>query len=144
MDADTARHTEADERAIHELVSRAQELQNDPGLLDLHTPDAVIVNIAGRRVLGREAFAEAMRGALTSPLSDVTTSLEVVDIRFATPEVAIVSCVKTVHDNRSDAAAHDALPTSGALTYVLTRSQRRWRIAAAQTTPIRAAASAHD
>jgi hypothetical protein len=43
----------------------------------------VIVNLAGRRVLGRDAFAEAMAGALASPLSGVQTSVEVVDIRSA-------------------------------------------------------------
>lgn len=128
--------SEADEQAIHDLVSRAQESQSDPeALLPLHTPEVAIVNIAGRRVLGRDAFAAAMAGALASPLSDVTTTVDVVDVRLATPDVAIVSCIKTVHDGRAAADSSTVLPATGALTYVLTRAGGIWRIALAQTTP---------
>ncbi|WP_345041990.1 SgcJ/EcaC family oxidoreductase [Georgenia daeguensis] len=120
---------------IHELVRRAQDTQFDPEpFLDLHTPDAVVVNIAGRRVLGREALAAAMRAALASPLKDVVTTAEVHDVRPLAPGVALVSCTKRVEDARPEPAA--ALPTVGALTYVVVRSEGRWRIASAQTTPI--------
>lgn len=52
--------SEADGRAIREVVSKAQKLQNNTSaLMELHHPDVVIVNLAGRRVLGREAFNEA-------------------------------------------------------------------------------------
>ncbi len=94
--------TEADENAIRDLVALAQESQNDPeGLIALHTAETAIVNLAGRRVLGRDAYAKAMAAALASPLSDVLTTVEIVDIRLATTDVAIVSCTKTVHDGRS-------------------------------------------
>jgi len=130
--------TETDEDAIRDLVSRAEAAQNDSdALMELHTPDTAIVNIAGRRILGRDTFAKAMAAAMTSSLSDVQTSLDVIDVRLTTPDVAIVSCVKTVHDNRSDGAAASALPAAGALTYVMTRSDDGWRIALAQTTPMR-------
>ena len=129
--------TEADENAIRDLVALAQVSQGDPEtLLPLHTAETAIVNLAGRRVLGREAFAEAMDAALASPLSDVTTTVEIVDIRLATPDVAVVSAMKTVHDGRPAADASTALPSTGALTYVLTRTDDGWRIALAQTTPI--------
>lgn len=142
MDISTA-STPADavEQGINDLVSRAQEAQRDPEtLLAMHAPDVVIVNLAGRRVLGREAFAAAMAGALASPLHDVRTTVEIVDIRLATPDVAIVSCIKTVIDDRP-ADLVTPLPSTGALTYVLTRSTGHWRIAAAQTTPILAAST---
>lgn len=127
--------TAADERAIREVVAQAQAHQNDvEPLLRLHTPDAVIVNLAGRRVLGRDAFAEAMAGALASPLADVRTTIEVLDVRAAAPDVAVVSCVKTVHDGRADATT--ALPSVGSLTYVMAKVDGDWRIALAQTTPI--------
>ncbi len=128
---------EADENAIRDLVALAQESQSDPeALMTLHTSKTSIVNLAGRRVLGREAFARAMADALASPLSDVLTAVEIVDIRLATPDVAIVSCTKTVHDHRSGVDASTALPSTGALTYVTVRSAEGWRIALAQTTPI--------
>lgn len=76
-----------------------------------------------------------MTQALNSPLVDIRTTVEVFDIRLPSPDVAIVSCLKTVHDDRADAAATDSLPASGSLTYVLTRCQDSWRIALAQTTP---------
>ncbi|PFG40984.1 uncharacterized protein (TIGR02246 family) [Georgenia soli] len=120
---------------IHELVRRAQDTQFDPEpFLDLHTPGAVVVNIAGRRVLGRDALGEAMRAALASPLRDVVTTAEIHDVRLLAPGVALVSCTKRVEDARTDRATQ--LPTGGALTYVVVHSDGRWRIASAQTTPV--------
>ncbi len=91
--------TKADKNAIRDLVALAQDSQNDPeALMTLHTAETVIVNLAGRRVLGRETYSKAMADALASPLSDVLTTAEIVDLRLATPDVAIVSATKTVHD----------------------------------------------
>lgn len=47
-----------------------------------------------------------------------------------------MSCTETIHDGRSGVDAPTALPSTGALTYVTTRSHGGWRIALAQTTPI--------
>ena len=128
--------TDIDERTIRDVVSRAQEAQNDTAvLMALHNPEVVIVNLAGRRVLGREAFETAMTSALASPLRKVHTRLEVLDVRLATPDVAIVSCTKEVDDGRDDPDKSSTLPATGALTYVMTRTRDSWRIALAQTTP---------
>ncbi len=128
---------EADENAIRDLVALAQESQSDSEtLMALHIAETAIVNLAGRRVLDREAYVKAMADALASPLSDVLTTAEIVDIRLATPDVAIVSAIKTVHDGRSGVDASNVLPSTGALTYVTVRSADGWRIALAQTTPI--------
>lgn len=128
---------DADEQRIRELVARSQEAQTDPDVLPaLHTANLVIVNLAGRRLFGREAFASAMAEALSSPLKNIRTSLEVDDIRFTTPDVAIVSLTKTVHDERSEAEGSSELPSVGVMTYVLTRQGDDWRIALAQTTPV--------
>ncbi|MGE4427449.1 MAG: SgcJ/EcaC family oxidoreductase [Solirubrobacteraceae bacterium] len=126
-----------DLRAIEDLVAAAQAAQSDPEtLLPLHTPEVVIVNIAGRCVVGRDAFADAMAGALASPLRDVRTTVTIDDVRTATPDVAIVSATKTVHDERTTADATAVLPTVGRLTYLVVRQADGWRIALAQTTPI--------
>jgi uncharacterized protein (TIGR02246 family) len=120
---------------IRELVRQAQDTQFDPErFLALHTRDAVVVNIAGRRVLGRDALGKAMRAALASPLRDVVTTAEVEDVRLLAPGVALVACTKRVEDARPDRV--DELPTLGALTYVVVLEEGRWRIASAQTTPI--------
>lgn len=131
--------TDADQVAIREVVANAAAAQVDPLVLpELHTPGAVIVNIAGRRVLGRDAFAAAMAAAVVSPLRDVRTSVEVLDVRPVTGDVALVSCRKTVHDERGD-EQQPALPTEGAMTYVMARTGDGWQIALAQTTPMAAA-----
>ncbi|MER5705172.1 MULTISPECIES: SgcJ/EcaC family oxidoreductase [unclassified Micromonospora] len=130
--------TNDDEKRIRELVARTQEAQIDPDVLPaLHTSDLVLINLAGRRLFGRESFASAMAEALSSPLKDIRTVLEVNDIRFATPDVAIVSLTKTIHDERPEAEDSSELPLTGIMTYVMTRRGDDWRIALAQTTPIR-------
>lgn len=137
----TATHThtltETDDQAIRAVVRQAAEAQSDPDrLLALHHPDAVIVNFGGRRVLGRDAFGAAMRDALASPLSDVTTEVEIRDIRLAAPTVAIVSAVKIVHDDRKPSDGGPLPASTGSLSYVLTKIGRDWLIALAQTTPV--------
>lgn len=129
--------TDADYLAIQEVVSQAHEFQSDPAaLLALHTSDVIVVNFPGRRVIGRQAFADAMTSALASSLGDVTTSVEVLDVRLLTPDAAVVSCVKTVHDDRPEIENSTALASTGSLTYVMTRTDAGWCIAVAQTTPV--------
>ena len=130
------RRTARRRAAIAELVEAAVRHQSDPeAFLALHTDDVVIVNIAGRRVLGRSTFEAAMRSALASPLADVTTTVEVEDVRFLRPDVALVSCTKHVHDARAEPGA--GLPPAGSMSYVVVDDGHGWRIALAQTTPIR-------
>ena len=126
--------------AITELVAQAEKHQNDlEPFLALHTPGTIIVNLAGRRVLGRDALRQAMESALASPLAQVRNRQEIVDVRFAGPGVAIVSCLKHLSDQRDPVAKNPSgasLPPSGSLTYILVEEQDGWRIALAQTTPI--------
>lgn len=130
--------SDLDLEEIAGVVSAAQEAQVDPEvLLALHAPGAVIVNLAGRRVLGRDAFGEAMAAALASPLRDVLTEVTIEDIRAPTRDIAVVSCTKLVHDRRA-AEPGVGLPDRGALTYVMVRADQGWEIVLAQTTPIMA------
>jgi uncharacterized protein (TIGR02246 family) len=127
--------SDSDRTAITALVAGADSSQGDvDALMALHTQDTVIVNLAGRRVLGRTAFEGAMREALGGPLSRVRTRVEVLDVRAVTTDVALVSCLKSIVDERQDGAV---LPSSsGALTYVVRRGDEAWEIALAQTTPV--------
>ncbi|MGA6164145.1 YybH family protein [Amycolatopsis magusensis] len=123
-----------DTEAIRQVIANAEKHQNDlEEFVALHTADALIVNIAGRRVLGRAAIREAMAQALATPLAKVLTKTEIVDIRFTTPDVALVSCVKQVFDEREESGG---LPARGSLTYVVAREGDDWKIAFAQTTPV--------
>lgn len=120
--------------AIRALVAAADRHQSDvEEFVALHHPDLVLVNIAGRRVLGRQALRTAMAAGLKSPLAQVFTRLEVVDVRFIRPDVALVSCTKHVSDERGEGPA---LPTRGSLTFTVVRESDGWKIAVAQTTPI--------
>ena len=120
--------------AIRQTIANAEKHQNDTDeFVALHTADALIVNIAGRRVLGRDAIRRAMEQALATPLAKVLTRTEIVDIRFTTPDVALVSCVKHVSDERENSGG---LPSTGSLTYVVVREGDDWKIASAQTTPV--------
>ncbi len=126
---------DTDREQINALVAAAEELQTDPdGFIPLHTEDVVLVNIAGRRVLGRDTLADIYRKALDTPLAKVLTRNELHDVRFLRPDVAIVSLTKHVSDERESGAA---LPERGSLTYVVTKDDDAWRIALAHTTPMR-------
>jgi uncharacterized protein (TIGR02246 family) len=89
-------------------------------------------------VLGRDNVRQAMREALQTPFAHVYTRVDVVDVRFARPDVAVVSCIKHISDERAPATmGSDAqLSERGSQTFVLVRERGNWLIALAQTTPI--------
>lgn len=122
---------------ITKIIQRAHEAQHDvAALMSLHTDDTIIVNLAGRKVIGKHSFEQTLRSALATPLADVRTTVEICSVTFPHEDTALVSCEKSVHDHRHQASA-DAVPHRGALTYVLVRGRGGWRIALAQTTPVR-------
>jgi ketosteroid isomerase-like protein len=74
-----------------------------------------------------------MTFGLKSPMAKVFTHLEIEDIRFIRPDLALVSCAKQVSDERGEGPA---VPTRGSLTFTVVREPDGWKIAVAQTTPI--------
>jgi uncharacterized protein (TIGR02246 family) len=130
-----------DERivAIRAVIADADRLQSDPeGFTQLLTDDVALVNFGGRRVLGRDNVLQAMQQALETRLAQVYTTNEVVDVRFPRPDVAVVSCVKHISDERQPSAGDPdaALSERGSSTFVLVENGRGWLIALVQTTPI--------
>jgi uncharacterized protein (TIGR02246 family) len=125
-----------DVAALEQLVADAERFQSDTDrFVELLTDDYVVVNIVGRRVQGKSEARAAMEKALDSGFSGVTTRHELTDIAFVRPDVALVSCVKHVSDERDDAACD--VPSTARLTFVTVKDGERWRIALAQTTPIK-------
>lgn len=126
--------------AVRMTVAEAEKHQSDVDeFVALHANDAIIVNLAGRRVFGREAIHQAMQQGLESEMAKVFTRSDVEDVRLVTPDVALVSCTKHVVDERDDPVddgALAALPSTGSLTYVMVKHGATWQIALAQTTPI--------
>ncbi|MEV1131882.1 SgcJ/EcaC family oxidoreductase [Agromyces sp. NPDC049794] len=129
------------ETQVRSVVEAAELHQSDTEqFVELHTPDTAVINLSGRRVSGRAELAAAMNAALTTPLADVHTRSKIEEVRFLTPNVAIVRCLKHILDERVPEDRHDmAFPTRARLTYVLVEERGAWRIASAQTTPILAA-----
>jgi uncharacterized protein (TIGR02246 family) len=126
-------------QAIRAVIADTEALQsNADGFARLLTEDVALVNFGGRRVLGRDNVRHAMRQALETPFARVYTSIEVVDVRFLRPDVALVSCVKHISDEREPAArdADAPLTERGSQTFVLVRERDNWLIALAQTTPM--------
>jgi uncharacterized protein (TIGR02246 family) len=127
--------------AIRAIVAATDTYQDDAdGFTRLLTEDVALVNMAGRRVLGREALHDAMSEALQTPMADVRTRNELVDVRFPRPGIAVASCIKHVSDERdpSEKAPDASFPGRASLTLVLVEERGGWRIALAQTTPIAA------
>ncbi|MEW9552543.1 SgcJ/EcaC family oxidoreductase [Nonomuraea sp. NPDC050783] len=116
----------ADIEAIEQVVRDAEKLQSDvAGFTGLLTEEVSLVNFTGTRLRGRAQVREVMAGALRTPLKDVLTRNELLDITFLRPDVALAGLIKHVDDGRT-----------GALTFVLVKEDGTWRIALAQTTPV--------
>jgi uncharacterized protein (TIGR02246 family) len=121
---------------IKQVVANSDRLQNDPdGFADLLTEDVNLVNIAGRRLHGRETVRTAYHKAMASQLAQIQTRIEIHDAWLVQPDVAVVSATKHVSDERAEPNA--PLPDKGAVTFVLAKQNGRWLIASVQTTPIK-------
>ncbi|WP_067140821.1 SgcJ/EcaC family oxidoreductase [Microtetraspora malaysiensis] len=115
-----------DIKAIEQLVRDAEDLQSDvAGFTGLLTDDVSLVNFTGIRLRGREQVTQVLTKALESPLKDVLTKNELLEVTFLRPDVALANLIKHVNDGRT-----------GALTFVLVKDDGTWRIALAQTTPV--------
>ncbi|GAA3425848.1 SgcJ/EcaC family oxidoreductase [Streptosporangium sandarakinum] len=116
----------SDIEAIEQVVRAAEELQSDvTGFTGLLTEEVTLVNFTGTRLRGREQVKKVMAEALRTPLKDVLTKNELLDVTFLRPDVALAGLIKHVNDDRT-----------GALTFVLVKDGGTWRIALAQTTPV--------
>ncbi|ALG09003.1 SgcJ/EcaC family oxidoreductase [Kibdelosporangium phytohabitans] len=121
---------------IKQVVRDSDKFQNDPdGFADLLTEDANLVNIAGRRLRGRENIRATYRKAMATPLGQIQTSIEIHDAWLVLPDTAVVAATKHVSDERDGENA--AVPEQGAVTFVLTKQSGTWLIASVQTTPIK-------
>ncbi|MEV4095799.1 SgcJ/EcaC family oxidoreductase [Streptosporangium saharense] len=115
-----------DIEAIEQVVRDAEELQSDvAGFTGLLTEEVSLVNFTGIRLRGRDQVEKVMAEALRTPLKDVLTRNELLDVTFLRPDVALAGLTKHVNDGRT-----------GALTFVLVKDDGTWRIALAQTTPV--------
>jgi uncharacterized protein (TIGR02246 family) len=134
------------ERAIHEqkeetelirkLVDDVSGYKKDPERFSqLFTQHAVIVNVAGIRVSGKDEIYKFMKQATESFLTNVSVKNEVVDIIFLRSDVAVVSGIQHIFTEQEDLLEEDA---RGSLTFVVVKEEGKWLIASGQNTIIEA------
>jgi uncharacterized protein (TIGR02246 family) len=121
---------------IRKLVDDVSGYKKDPeGFSQLFTPQAVIVNVAGIRVTGKDEIYKFMKQATESFLAHVSVKNEVVNITFLRSDVAVVSGIQHIFTEQEGLLEEDA---KGSLTFVVVKEEGKWLIASGQNTIIEA------
>ncbi|WP_189335984.1 SgcJ/EcaC family oxidoreductase [Actinoplanes ianthinogenes] len=110
-------------------LTAAWAAHDDQAYADQFTPDATYVTWVGTRYQGRADIAGSHRELWRKFLKGTTLADEITDIRFPTPDTAIVTSRGEVQP------AGKAKRLGKVQTYVLVRdADARWRVAAFQNT----------
>jgi uncharacterized protein (TIGR02246 family) len=95
--------------------------------------EAVIVNVVGIRLLGRDEFYRFIKKAMQGRLSNLVRKNEINDIRFLRHDVAVVSATQVASTREGHVLREHG---SGAMTVVLIKDDGKWLVAVAQNTMI--------
>ena len=132
----TVNEQEQEIELIRKLIDDVSGYQKDPaGFSQLFTQQAVIVNVAGIRITGKDEIYKFIKQAMESFLANVSVKNEVVNITFLRPDVAVVSGIQHIFTEQENLLEEDA---KGSLTFVVVKEQGKWLIAAGQNTIIEA------
>jgi uncharacterized protein (TIGR02246 family) len=118
---------------ITKVLTDAARFQNQKDYEEfsqLFTEDAVIVNIKGIRIIGRDKIYQFMKTAVESFLAEITVENEAVNTTFLRSDVAIVSAIQHIVKK----ANHEKENLKGSATFVLVNEQGNWLIALGQNT----------
>jgi len=119
---------------IRKLVDDVSGYQKDPEeFSQLFTQQAVIVNVAGIRITGKDEIYKFIKQAMESSLANVSVKNEVVNITFLRPDVAVVSGIQHIFTKYENLLEEEG---RGSLTFVVVKEQGKWLIAAGQNTSI--------
>jgi uncharacterized protein (TIGR02246 family) len=123
--------------AIEAFVARleaAQRAEDVEGFMALFAKDSVWTTAHGKRIVGRDAIHAFTERVLPGAMRESTARYDIERIAFLRPDVAVVSVRQ-----RAVTLAGDLLEGApdGRPTYVLTRDQDDWLIAAGQNTQVR-------
>ncbi len=119
---------------IEQLINKGARYQKDPvKFSQLFTEQAVIVNVAGLRLTGRDEIYVFMEKAANSFLSAVSIRNEVTNIIFLRPDVAVVNGIQHIF---TENGKHQEETAAGSLTFVVVKEQGKWLMAAGQNTLI--------
>jgi uncharacterized protein (TIGR02246 family) len=123
----------ADEAAIRENVKQLASGWNTKSGAVFATPfaeDADYVVINGNYIKGRVAIEQGHQRIFDTVYKDTTLTLEVKQIRFLRPDVAVVH----VSGRREGPAKDDT--HAAMMTMVMTKEKQGWKIAAFQNTSV--------
>jgi len=123
----------ADEAAIRDNVKQlvtGWNTKNGAAFAKPFAEDADYVIINGHYIKGREAIATAHQRIFDTIFKDTTITLNVTQVRFIRPDVAVVHA-----SGRRDSPVKE-LNQSATLSFVMTKEGKTWTIAAFQNTAV--------
>ena len=137
--AASAADQNSDQAAIRQTVMGLQDAWNRHDMkafANLFAEDADFVNVAGAWWKGRAEIEEKHRAVHATIFRDSTLSIEEVDVRFLTPDIAIAH-VFTVLVGQKMPDGTAVPPRRALLTQVLQKQSEKWMIVASQNTDVR-------
>lgn len=123
---------QADADAIRELLDRQANgwATGDPGVYArVFAPDADYVTFLGTHHQGRDAIAAAYVPLFRKLLKDSRLNVRITQLRFLTPDVALVHAEGAVVKGRRRSRGNVRINTT-----VAVRTDGRWQLAATQNT----------
>jgi len=139
-----AQGTASDEKAIREIEARWEAAWNRHDLAAMaatYAPDADAINLAGEWFKGRDAFEKSLEELHSGKTKGSVWQTEETDIKFLTPEIAIVHVYVNSHGDRNPDGS-PMVPRRVILTRVEVKRGGQWLIVASQATNIVPRASA--
>lgn len=130
-----AAHSSEDVAALIGRVAeleRSQRTEDVEGFLALFEPDAVWVTGGGKRLIGLDVIADFTRQVLPGAMRDGSVRYEVVHVTFIRPDIALTN----VHQQYTDLDGNPADGMVGAPSYLWSKRDGLWRIAAGQNTTV--------
>jgi len=129
----------ADEKAILEIETRWEAAWNRHDVAAMaatYAPDSDAINLAGEWFKGRDAFEKSLEELHSGKTKGSIWQMEQTNIRFLTPEIALVHVYVNSHGDRNPDGSLMA-PRRVILTRVEVKRQgQQWLIVASQATNI--------
>jgi len=129
----------SDQAVIRQTLMGLQDAWNRHDMqafANLFAEDADFVNVAGAWWKGRTEIEQKHLAAHTTIFRDSTLSVEEVDVRFLSPDIAIAHLLTSlVGQKMADGTA--VPPRRALLTQVLQKQSGKWMIVASQNTDVR-------
>jgi uncharacterized protein (TIGR02246 family) len=130
--------TSADQQAIRQIETRWQTAWNHhdiAAMASLFAPEAGVVNLAGEWFKGREEFARSLESLHSGKVKESIWQTQDIDIKFLTPEIAIVHVHFSSHGDRNPDGSLMP-PRRGIFTRVEVKRGGHWVIVASQATNV--------